>query len=203
LNLIENVTPATTLVTGGCRSGKSRHAQNLAEAVPAGRRGRRGRRCYIATCVPLDEEMAQRVARHQADRGPEWRTVEQPIAVARAIEAHSAEASVILVDCLTLWISNLMGAGNDMDAVVAAAQELAEAVGRSACPVILVTNEVGAGIVPENALARRYRDAAGLVNQILAAACDRVVWTVAGIPVQIKPWGGGDLSKGGPAGEGA
>jgi adenosylcobinamide kinase/adenosylcobinamide-phosphate guanylyltransferase len=181
LNLTEKVTPATTLVTGGCRSGKSRHAQNLAEAVPG------VRRCYIATCVPLDEEMQRRVARHQADRGPEWRTVEEPIAVARAIDAHSAKANVILVDCLTLWISNLMGAGKDMDAVVAAARELSETVGRSACPVILVTNEVGAGIVPKNALARTYRDTAGLVNQSLAAACDRVVWTVAGIPVQIKP----------------
>lgn len=181
MNLHQNITPATTLVTGGCRSGKSRHAQNLAEAVPG------GRRCYIATCVPLDEEMERRVARHQADRGPEWRTVEEPIAVARAIDAHSVEADVILVDCLTLWISNLMGAGKDMDAVVAAARELAETVRRSACPVILVTNEVGAGIVPENALARAYRDTAGLVNQTLAAACDRVVWTVAGIPVQIKP----------------
>jgi adenosylcobinamide kinase/adenosylcobinamide-phosphate guanylyltransferase len=117
--------------------------------------------------------------------------VEEPVEVARAIEAHGPHVDVILVDCLTLWISNLMGAENDMDAVVAAAHALAAAVRASTCPVILVTNEVGAGIVPENALARAYRDAAGLVNQILAAACERVVWTVAGIPVQIKPPPGG------------
>jgi adenosylcobinamide kinase/adenosylcobinamide-phosphate guanylyltransferase len=197
LNLNKKVTPATTLVTGGCRSGKSRHAQNLAEAVPG------GRRCYIATCVPLDAEMERRVARHQADRGPEWRTVEEPLEVARSIDKHAPHADVILVDCLTLWISNLMGAGKDMEAVVAAAGELAEAVRRSTCPVVLVTNEVGAGIVPENALARAYRDAAGLVNQTLAAACDRVLWTVAGIPVQIKPWKGGVLPKGEPAEAGA
>lgn len=171
----------TTLVTGGCRSGKSRHAQALAEAVAG------GRRCYIATCVPLDDEMRRRVDRHKAERGSEWKTVEEPIQVAAAIDAHAPHADVLLVDCLTLWISNLMGAGKDMDAVVAAAHELAGAVHNAVCPVILVTNEVGAGIVPENALARAYRDAAGLVNQIMAAACDRVVWTVAGIPVTVKP----------------
>ena len=170
----------TTLVTGGCRSGKSRYAQTLAEAVPG------KHRCYVATCVPLDAEMADRVTRHQAERGSDWQTVEEAIEVARVIDAQGAVADVILVDCLTLWISNLMGAGREIDEVVAAARELAEAVGRAACPVILVTNEVGAGIVPENALARAYRDAAGLVNQTLAAACDRVVWTVAGIPVTVK-----------------
>jgi adenosylcobinamide kinase/adenosylcobinamide-phosphate guanylyltransferase len=185
LKTIRNEAPHTTLVTGGCRSGKSRHAQTLAEAVPG------QRRCYIATCVPLDAEMENRVARHRADRGPEWRTVEEPLAVARAIDEHAPHADVILVDCLTLWISNLMGGGRDMDGVVAAARELAIAVRNAACHIILVTNEVGAGIVPENALARRYRDAAGLVNQTLAAACERVVWSVAGIPVQIKPQTGG------------
>ncbi|MDJ0784170.1 MAG: bifunctional adenosylcobinamide kinase/adenosylcobinamide-phosphate guanylyltransferase [Desulfosarcinaceae bacterium] len=173
------------LVTGGCRSGKSRHAQALAEAVPG------GRRCYIATCVPLDAEMRERVARHQADRGPGWRTVEAPLDVVAAIEANGPQCDVVLVDCLTLWISNLMGAGKEMDAVVAAAQELAACVRRSIAPLILVTNEVGAGIVPENALARAYRDTAGLVNQIVAEACERVIWTMAGIPVQIKPWTGG------------
>lgn len=171
----------TTLVTGGCRSGKSGHAQALAEAVPG------GRRCYIATCVPLDDEMRRRVDRHQAERGPEWRTVEEPIRIAATVAAQGPRSDVILIDCLTLWISNLMGAGKDLDGVTTAARELAKAVEKSTCPVILVTNEVGAGIVPENALARAYRDAAGLVNQILAAACERVVWTVAGIPVTVKP----------------
>lgn len=181
MDIWTNTVTGTTLVTGGCRSGKSRHAQALAEAVPG------KRRCYIATCVPLDDEMQRRVDRHQAERGPEWKTVEAPMGVAAAIDAQGPQADVILVDCLTLWISNLMGAGREMDAVVAAAHELAAAVERAACPVILVTNEVGAGIVPENALARAYRDAAGLVNQIMAACCERVVWSVAGIPVTVKP----------------
>ncbi|MEJ2639432.1 MAG: bifunctional adenosylcobinamide kinase/adenosylcobinamide-phosphate guanylyltransferase, partial [Desulfosarcinaceae bacterium] len=121
----------------------------------------------------------------------DWQTVEDPIQIAGAIEAHSPRANVILVDCLTLWISNLMGAGHEMEAVVASANALAASVARSVCPLILVTNEVGAGIVPENALARAFRDTAGLVNQIVAAACDRVIWTLAGIPVQIKPSNGG------------
>jgi adenosylcobinamide kinase / adenosylcobinamide-phosphate guanylyltransferase len=185
-----------TLITGGCRSGKSRHAQRLAEQVPG------GKRCYIATCVPQDAEMRQRVERHQAERGADWQTVEEPIAIAAAIDAHGPRANVILVDCLTLWISNLMGAGRGMDAVAAAARELAASVGRSICPLILVTNEVGAGIVPENAMARAFRDTAGLVNQIVAAACDRVIWTVAGIPVAIKPPAGDGCPGGGHPGGG-
>ena len=187
----------TTLVTGGCRSGKSSHAQPMAEAVPG------KRRCYMATCVPLDGEMQRRVSRHQAERGPEWRTVEEPIKIAAAIGTHAPSADVILLDCLTLWISNLMGAGKDMGGIVDTAHELADAAQRAVCPVILVTNEVGAGIVPENALARAYRDAAGLVNQIMAAACDTVIWTVAGIPVTIKPQMGPSSAAGGPTGGGA
>jgi adenosylcobinamide kinase/adenosylcobinamide-phosphate guanylyltransferase len=147
--------------------------------------------------------MRQRVERHQAVRGADWQTVEEPIAIAAAIDAHGPQANVILVDCLTLWISNLMGAGQGMDAVTAAAHELAASVGRSACPLILVTNEVGAGIVPENAMARAFRDAAGLVNQIVAVACDRVIWTVAGIPVAIKPPAGDGCPGGGHLGGGA
>jgi adenosylcobinamide kinase/adenosylcobinamide-phosphate guanylyltransferase len=189
--------PQTTLITGGCRSGKSRHAQRLAELVPG------GKRYYIATCVPQDAEMQRRVERHQAQRGPTWRTVAEPIEIAAAIDAHGPRADVILVDCLTLWISNLMGAGRQMEAVAAAAHELAATMARSACPLILVTNEVGAGIVPENALARAFRDAAGLVNQIVASACDQVIWTVAGIPVPIKPPAGGGQPGGGHPGGGA
>lgn len=202
MDIDEIKTSHTTLITGGCRSGKSRHAQRLAEQVPGGKKPG-GKRCYIATCVPQDAEMRQRVERHQAERGITWRTVEEPIEIAEAIEAHGPHADVILVDCLTLWISNLMGAGRGMDAVAAAAHELAASVGRSACPLILVTNEVGAGIVPENAMARAFRDAAGLVNQIIAAACDQVILTVAGIPVTIKPPAGGGHPGGGHPGGGA
>jgi adenosylcobinamide kinase/adenosylcobinamide-phosphate guanylyltransferase len=131
--------------------------------------------------------MRERVKRHQAERGADWQTVEEPIQIAAAIDRHGPRAAVILVDCLTLWISNLMGAGRQMALVEKAALELTASVARSACPVILVTNEVGAGIVPENALARVYRDTAGRVNQIVAHACDQVILTVAGIPVAIKP----------------
>jgi adenosylcobinamide kinase / adenosylcobinamide-phosphate guanylyltransferase len=191
LDIDETMAPQATLITGGCRSGKSRHAQHLAEQVLG------AKRCYIATCVPRDAEMQQRVERHQAERGVDWQTVEEPMQIAAAIDALGPRSSVLLVDCLTLWISNLMGAGREMDAVVAAAHELAASVARSACPLFLVTNEVGAGIVPENALARAYRDTAGLVNQIVAAACDRVIWTVAGIPVQIKPPADGGHPGGG------
>ncbi len=170
----------STLVIGGCRSGKSRHAMRMAQQV-AGER-----KIYVGTCVPLDEEMRLRVQRHQDERGPGWRTVETPIEIGACIDDYSARADVILVDCLTLWISNLMGHGKDQETIVGEAKALGRCMKRVQCPVVLVSNEVGAGIVPENAMARQYRDTAGLVNQTLAGACDRVVWVVAGVPVSIK-----------------
>lgn len=170
----------TTLVIGGCRSGKSSHAMTLAEQI----RGKR--KIYVATCVPMDQEMRHRVERHQAERGPDWQTVETPLAIGPCIEEQSVQADVILVDCLTLWISNLMGAGKDQDAIVDEAKALGDHLRAAQCPVILVSNEVGAGIVPENPMARQFRDTAGLVNQIMAKVCTKVVWTVAGIPVSIK-----------------
>ena len=170
----------TTLVIGGCRSGKSRHAMELAEEI------RGSGKIYVATCVPMDEEMHQRVERHQAERGPNWRTIETPLAIGQCIEEQSARADVILVDCLTLWISNLMGEGKDQDTIVDEAAALGATLETAQCPVILVSNEVGAGIVPENITARQFRDTAGLVNQTLAKACTRVIWMVAGIPVTVK-----------------
>lgn len=168
------------LVLGGCRSGKSAHALKLAESI-----GRR--RLFVATCVPQDDDMRDRVARHRAERGDGWETMEVPTDLEGAIYKHSPSAEVMLVDCLTLWLSNLMMESDAMEAIRRHIDDLADAVRRAPLAVILVANEVGAGIVPENRLARRYRDLAGWTNQAMAAVCDRVVWTVAGIPVTIKP----------------
>ena len=170
------------LVIGGCKSGKSRHALELAASVEL------PRKLFVATCVPRDAEMHQRVARHQAERGPEWHTLEEPLRLADVIHGRSAESDLILVDCLTLWLSNLMLADDPpLNELAPRFNELAAALKAAPCPVILVSNEVGAGIVPENQLARRYRDAAGMMNQTLAAGVDRVTWVVAGIPVTVKP----------------
>ncbi len=168
------------LVLGGCRSGKSSHALELAEAL-----GRR--RVFVATCVPHDDEMQVRVDRHRRERSDTWHTLEIPVNLADAIHAHSPAADVMLVDCLTLWLNNLLMQTQDTRQIRRRIDELAEAVKMAPHAVVLVSNEVGAGIVPENRLARLYRDLAGLTNQAIAAACDRVIWTVAGIPVTIKP----------------
>lgn len=173
----------TTLVLGGCRSGKSSHALELAEALPG------DRRIFIATCVPYDEEMQRRVLNHQKERSNRWEAIEIPIDITTAILDNSDTADVILVDCLTLWISNLMAEEKDDDAVFEDIENLRKALKAVNCPVILVSNEVGSGIVPENALARHYRDLTGYANRQVAAAADRVIWTVAGIPVTIKTAG--------------
>ncbi len=170
----------TCLVIGGCRSGKSAHALALAEDLPG------DRRLFVATCRPGDDEMQRRVARHRRERGPQWATLEEPLALAEALRTESRRRDVILVDCLTLWISNLLADEVDEDTVRARATDLSRVLAAVSCPVLLVTNEVGAGIVPENALARLFRDCVGFANQRLAAAVDRVVWMVAGIPVTIK-----------------
>lgn len=170
----------TCLVIGGCRSGKSAHALELAGARPG------TRKLFIATCRPGDPEMQARVARHRRERSRHWQTLEEPLALAEALSAESGRQDVILVDCLTLWISNLLLDHGDEDAVRRQVEVLAGALGRLACPVLLVTNEVGAGIVPENDLSRLFRDCVGFANQRVAAAVAKVVWMVAGIPVVIK-----------------
>lgn len=174
----------TTLVVGGCRSGKSRYALELAE------RGFGARKIFMATCVPADGEMRCRVERHQAERGPSWTTVESPVRIAENLLYHSERADGIVVDCLTLWVSNLMMEGLDLDAIACRVQKLTDALEWARCPVVLVSNEVGTGIVPENVLARRFRDAAGFANQRVAGCVDTVVWMVAGIPVTVKPSSG-------------
>lgn len=167
-------------VIGGCRSGKSSHALALAERRPG------NRKIFMATCVPRDSEMQDRVARHQRERGSLWETLEIPVRIADAIGRRSADADVILVDCLTLWISNLMLDHRGMDEIIGHVDLLARSVEAARCPVILVSNEVGAGIVPENDLARFFRDAVGFANQRIADCCNRVIWMVAGIPVAVK-----------------
>lgn len=172
-------TTRTTLIVGGCRSGKSSHALQLANAHAM-------KKIFIATCVPRDEEMQARVRRHRNERDDTWQTLEIPVEITTAIRDHSETDTVILVDCLTLWISNIMLESADMDAIQARVADLALAMEDARGPIILVSNEVGLGVVPDNALARLFRDAAGFANQTIAAACDRVIWTVAGIPVTIK-----------------
>lgn len=169
-----------TLVIGGCKSGKSGHAQALAESLST------DKRIYLATCVPLDEEMNDRVKKHQADRDSSWSTLEEPLDISEGIRAACQHAGVILVDCLTLWLTNMLLNDMETNDIFKKLDDVIEAVQQSSCPVIFVSNEVGAGIVPENALARRFRDLAGLVNQKVAQSVDRVVLTVAGIPMILK-----------------
>jgi adenosylcobinamide kinase/adenosylcobinamide-phosphate guanylyltransferase len=162
------------LVLGGARSGKSRFAESLlADRV--------GRRNYLATAEAGDEEMRERIRHHRERRGASWRTIEAPIDLATAI-AEAGEAA-ILIDCLTLWLSNLMAAGRDVDE---ATQGLCRALDRAKAPVVLVSNETGLGIVPDNALAREFRDHAGRLNQAIAAKADRVFFIAAGLPLTLK-----------------
>lgn len=164
------------LVLGGARSGKSRYAQGRAEALA-------GELIYLASAQAFDDEMRERIALHRADRGPRWSTVEAPLELAEAITVYSTPETVVLVDCLTLWASNLMLAERD---TVAATQGLAHAVLSARGPVILVANEVGLGIVPDNALARRFRDVAGRINQEMAGVVDSAIFIAAGLPIILK-----------------
>jgi len=165
------------LVLGGARSGKSAYAQSLAESYGS-------ERLYLATAAAGDEEMAARIARHQADRGQGWTTLEEPLHIAAALLAHAQPSRVVVVDCLTLWLSNLMLAGRDPGPPVTA---LADAIGELAGPVVLVSNEVGMGLVPDNKLGRDFRDWQGRVNHEIGAACDAVIFVAAGLPLQLKP----------------
>jgi adenosylcobinamide kinase/adenosylcobinamide-phosphate guanylyltransferase len=170
---------ALTFVLGGARSGKTAYALGTAERLAA---SGGGRLVMIATAEALDEEMAARIARHRAERGEAWETREVPLDLAAAVRAVQPD-EVAVVDCLTLWLSNLLHHGADIVACVA---ELARALGACRGEVVVVSNEVGQGIVPDNALARRYRDEAGWANQAVAAAANRAVFVVAGLPVTLK-----------------
>ena len=180
----------TTLVVGGCKSGKSSYALNLANEISEGialvDKSSTNRKVFVATSVPSDSEMEERVLAHKNERGENWLTIEEPILLSETIEEYSSKADVILIDCMTLWISNLLYKNYGKEKILVCIKELANSVKKAECPVILVSNEVGAGIVPENKLARVFRDIAGIANQELAKAVLNVVWTVAGIPVKIK-----------------
>jgi adenosylcobinamide kinase/adenosylcobinamide-phosphate guanylyltransferase len=172
--MMQNTIPHLTLVLGGARSGKSRHAETLIEASPSPW-------IYIATAEAYDEEMRVRIGEHRARRPSGWETVDAPLELPEAIAAHPGRP--ILVDCLTLWLTNLILAERD---TVAAAAALLAACERVSAPLILVSNEVGLGIVPDNALARRFRDEAGRLHQALAARAASVVFMVAGLPMHVK-----------------
>lgn len=164
------------LIGGGSGSGKSRFALDYAQK-------RFRRPAFVATAQALDSEMAERIERHRAQRGPEWITIEEPLEVAASISREQNRSDGFLVDCLTLWLSNLLESGSAAPerAIARLIEDLS-----AGPPVILVTNEVGCGLVPDNALARRFRDLAGLLNQQAAAAAGEVYWVAFGVPVQVK-----------------
>lgn len=172
--------PTHTLILGGAKSGKTRLALRLAEAWAASP-------VYLATATAGDAEMTQRIARHQTERGPRWRTVEEPLALAEALAGAARPDGVVLVDCLTLWLGNLLTMAElGDDAIEARLAGLAEVLPGLAGPAVLVINEVGLGIVPDNALSRRFRDLTGGLSQRLAAVCDHVVFVAAGLPLMLK-----------------
>jgi adenosylcobinamide kinase/adenosylcobinamide-phosphate guanylyltransferase len=163
-----------TLVLGGARSGKSRYAERLIAALPPPW-------AYIATAEAGDAEMAARINDHRARRGPQWRNIEAPRDLAAALK--SCQTAPVLVDCLTLWLSNLLLADADIDAEIVQLEDVLTAM---RAPVVLVANEVGSGIVPDHPLGRRFRDLQGVLNQRIAARADRVVLVVAGLPLALK-----------------
>jgi len=167
-------------VTGGARSGKSRFAQSLAEDCS-------GPLLYIAAAEPGDPEMADRIARHRDQRGPRWRTLEEPLRIAARLPGEAAGADGVLFDCLTIWLANLFEeSGSNPAPVLEEVDRLLAAIEGLAMPVIVVANEVGGGIVPENPLARAFRDLAGTASQRMAAAAADAWLVVAGLPLRLK-----------------
>ncbi|MDE3059973.1 MAG: bifunctional adenosylcobinamide kinase/adenosylcobinamide-phosphate guanylyltransferase [Pseudomonadota bacterium] len=164
----------TTFILGGMRSGKSAYAERLAEQSGL-------RKLYVATAEALDAEMGDRIAAHRQRRGDAWQTIEEPIHIDTIIGQHGD--ACILIDCLTLWLSNLLHCGLD---VAQHTNHLLTALTSARAQVILVSNETGFGVMPDNALARQFCDHAGVLHQRVAAAADRVVWIAAGIPTVIK-----------------
>jgi adenosylcobinamide kinase/adenosylcobinamide-phosphate guanylyltransferase len=168
-----------TFIVGGARSGKSRFALTLGEEVS-------GRKMFVATAEALDAEMADRIRRHRRARSKTWETIEEPVKLCNVLGAKSKPYQLILIDCLTLWLSNLMQKDNNPKAVFTEIDRLVDCLKRTELNVILVSNEVGWGIIPENPLARGFRDLAGLMNQKIAEAAEAVYLMSTGIPVRIK-----------------
>ena len=167
------------LITGGCRSGKSRHALTLARSVS-------GEKLYVATAEALDSEMVERIAKHQQERGEGWETHEEPIDLVSVFKQLDNRSGVLVLDCLTLWISNLLIKDYGQEHILKEASLLMDQSDQMQCQLIFVTNEVGAGIVPENKLARNFRDIVGGANQLVAQQCEEVIHMVAGIPTVLK-----------------
>lgn len=173
------------LITGGTRSGKSEYARKTAEALP-------GPRAFVATCLPTDEEMRRRIKQHRQERlKADWHTIEEPLELAQILQKTQG-FGVFLVDCLTLWISNLMYQARDRDCglsegdIIGKTEELLDACSPVAGAVIFVTNEVGSGIVPENQLSRLYRDLVGRCSQVVAERADEVIMVACGLPLYLK-----------------
>lgn len=171
------ITSRRTLVLGGARSGKSRTAQALVE-------GASGQWINIATAQGLDDEMRERIDRHQAGRSDHWHTCEAPMALPAAIRRETGPGRTVLVDCLTLWLSNILLDGRDP---ADATEELVLAIREATGPLVIVSNEVGHGIVPATPLGRVFRDAQGRLNQSVAEVCEAVVFVAAGCPILLKP----------------
>jgi adenosylcobinamide kinase/adenosylcobinamide-phosphate guanylyltransferase len=167
-----------TLVTGGCRSGKSRYALERAAAY--------GRRAFIATAEACDEEMRARIERHRAERGPDIETIEEPCDLAGALRALPGGTEVAVVDCLTIWLANLMHRHGEAEGDYPEVAEFLSAIESPPCDLLIVTNEVGLGVVPASPLGRRFRDLAGIVNQQVARRSDRVVLMACGCPITVK-----------------
>ncbi len=165
-----------TFILGGARCGKSLYAEHLAEELCR-------RKIYLATAENTDAEMDERIKAHRTRRTKEWETIEEPLYIAKILENPSYKDSVILVDCLTLWLSNLMHRQLD---IAEQTEMLINALHAGSADVIFVSNEVGQGIIPQNTVARTFRDYAGLLHQRIAAKAGRVIWMVAGLPVSIK-----------------
>ncbi|MGD1955335.1 MAG: bifunctional adenosylcobinamide kinase/adenosylcobinamide-phosphate guanylyltransferase [Sphingomonadales bacterium] len=168
------------LILGGARSGKSTLALKEAEALA---QSRAKQPCFVATAEALDAEMQDRIARHKAERGDHWQVMEAPLDLVAAIEAAGATAGAVLIDCLTLWLSNVMHHDRDVDAEVKAVLNASRV---AQCPLVFVSNEVGLGLVPQTPLGRRFRDAQGRLNQAFAEQADTAVFVAAGLPLSLK-----------------
>ena len=166
-------------ITGGCRSGKSRYALHYANQHFS-------RKLFMATCEALDEEMVQRIENHKKVRGTEWQTIEEPIEIVRKIRESGRDGEVILIDCLTLWLYNLLTKWDNDLKIIDETEKLIETIKQSPASFIIVSNEVGMGIVPADPLSRRYRDLLGTMNQRIAEALDTVIFMVSGIPIFLK-----------------
>jgi adenosylcobinamide kinase/adenosylcobinamide-phosphate guanylyltransferase len=169
------------LILGGVRSGKSRLAMRLATAMPQGSRG-----AFLATAQALDGDMEARIARHRAERPRRWDTLEEPYGVVAACESLAGRVDVVVLDCVTLWVSNLLLRGDEEKSILAAADALAGFLAERRFSLIIVSNEVGAGVHPPTEVGLQFRDVLGSVNQRIAAAADRVSYMVAGLPMTIK-----------------